>query len=431
MKANTMTFPRRLPDSRLGEKHDTLNSFQTAQHSEQLARSMKHYSLVVVSLRQQQKTKILLESCRRFSNPFEEETVESSACRELEKDTNLKVTLDEMTKSKVGVHRHTSENDPVELIIHLFRIKLERCSAFEANSYEALEWHDDVNMIPLDDMPADNSLWLTALLSFSTPIEMNGWYHFEGNFQETNKILHHYLDIRPKILDLSLEQRLFHTLHENHNNLLSIKEFKENYAFCNAVRTAFKGDEYDIVMDVAGGHGALGALFLICTKSSRAIVIDPADVGGGRIQEAWGSEFIHKGKELTYRRECLRTGLPDELEQALKSTIRNRILVVACHACQHLSEEILQISCRYGVHVASMPCCQKDRSPGSPWKAVSKNLSVPFAKTMDILQCGKMMALGSHSVRLKCINSKITPQNRIIGKSFLSYSNRKSPINGF
>lgn len=224
---------------------------------------------------------------------------------------------------------------------------------------------------------------------------------------------------QPTKSDFSMEQRLFHTLHDNQSNLLSIKEFKECYAFCNAIRTAFKkkkgkSDTFDIVIDVCGGHGALAALFLICTPASLAIVIDPANVGGGRIQQAWGSEFMSKDKKLTYRRECLRTGLPDELEQALKMTSRNRILVVACHACQHLSEEILQIGCNYGVHVAVMPCCQKDRSPGSMWKAVSKNLSIPVAQVMDILQCGKIMALGSHTVRLKCIDSKITPQNRII-----------------
>lgn len=86
---------------------------------------------------------------------------------------------------------------------------------------------------------------------------------------------------------------------------------------------------------------------------------------------------------------------------------------MACHACQHLSKEILDIACRYEVHVAVMPCCQKGRSPGSTFKASSKNLYIPVAKVMDLLQCGRIMALGTHDVRLKCINSKITPQNRI------------------
>jgi hypothetical protein len=360
----------------------------------------------------------------------EKEPAEACACRELEHGAKLKVSLDEMEKSKVGIQRLTFENDPVEMVTHVFRIKLEKTSAsivgchnMEPSDEITPVWYDDIATIPLHNMLADRSLWLTALLSSSTPIQINGSYHFKRNYQETNTILHYYLDIQSKKSNFSMEQRLFHTLHENQNSLLSIKEFKECYAFCNAVRkdlskSKLKNDTLDIVIDVAGGHGALAALFLIYTAASHATVIDPANVGGGRIQQAWGSEFMSKDKRLTYRRECLRTGLPDELEQALKVTSRNRIQVVACHACQHLSEEILQISCRYGVHVAVMPCCQKDRSPGSTWKAASKNLSVPVAKVMDILQCGKIMALGSHSVRLKCIDSKITPQNRIIGKVF-------------
>lgn len=42
-----------------------------------------------------------------------------------------------------------------------------------------------------------------------------------------------------------------------------------------------------------------------------------------------------------------------------------RILVVACHACQHLTDETLEIACSYGVHAAVLSCCQKDLSGGS------------------------------------------------------------------
>lgn len=32
-----------------------------------------------------------------------------------------------------------------------------------------------------------------------------------------------------------------------------------------------------------------------------------------------------------------------------------RVLVVACHACQHLAEEVLDIAARFGAHVCVMP----------------------------------------------------------------------------
>ncbi len=463
MKSTLPTFPRCLLDSRLGERHHSLDDFRAAQPYGQSVRESTEYSVVVVTetlpemeiqasttkeskgpkskrSSSEHNTRILLGMRNRgpdrgFYTPFggrfldERESPEASACRELEKATTLKINRDEMGKSKVGVQRFTFENEPVEMIMHVFRIKLEKLSAkVDSQSVKGCDevtpvWYNDLNTIPFDKMFADNSLWLIALLKSSIPLKINGSYHFKDNHHETNTILHYYLNIHAKKSDFSMEQRLFHTLHDNQSNLLSIKEFKECYAFCNTVRTAYKhkNGKFDIVIDVAGGHGALAALFLICTPASYAVVIDPANVGGGRIQQAWGPDFMKNDKKLQYRRECLRTGLPDELEKALKMTNRNRILVVACHACQHLSEEILQIACQHRVHVAVMPCCQKDRSPGSAWKAVSKNLSVPVAKVIDILQCGKIMAFGSHDVRLKCIDAKITPQNRIIGKLFAAF----------
>ena len=376
----------------------------------------------------------------KFDHP--NETSEECACRELKEETNIRITTKEMKQSKVGIQRYTFDNDPIQMIMHVYHIDLVGNENHEIIGCEEItpEWFDDINEIPLHNMFADDSLWLTTLLSSSIPIHINGSYHFQENCQETNTVLHYFMDVKPTKNDeeqektttttttttnYSLEKRLFHALHQSRVNTPSIKEFQENYAFCNTVRNTlckrnnkqskkYSTDLFDVVLDVAGGHGCLGALFLICTSAFKAVVIDPADVGNGSVVRAWGSDFIGNDKQLLYRHECLRRGLPDEIEKALSITTRDRILVVACHACQHLSSEILNISSRYGVHVSVSPCCQKDQSPGGCWKDVSKNLSIPVAKVMDILQCGRMMALGTYDVRLKMIDSKITPQNRII-----------------
>jgi 8-oxo-dGTP diphosphatase len=454
------TFPRRLPVSRLGKKHDSLDAFQKAIHPFRPDKC-KEYTLVVVTdesnseeERYQENTvprqRILLGLKNRgfgkgmfnsFGGKFlhDEETVEEYACRELQEESNLVVTLEEMTQAKVGIQRYTFENDPVEMIMHVFWIRLETTKHRATQQVVGCEeitpqWFEDINDIPFDNMFADDSLWLTALLSSDVPLSIHGSYHFRENCQETNTILHYHVDVHPKTTKAySLEQRLFHALHDKRVHSPNIKEFKESYAFCNAVRNAFRKQkskqqlEVDIVIDVAGGHGALGALFLICTSAYKAVVVDPANVGGGGVWKAWGVEFIGPDKQLEYRNECLRTGLPDELEKALARTSADRILVVACHACQHLSEEILNISCQTGVHVAVLPCCQKDQSPGSSWKSTSKNLSIPFASVMDLLQCGNIMGMGTYDVRMKVIDPRITPQNRIIccralnkGESFAS-----------
>ncbi|KAL3916688.1 MAG: hypothetical protein SGILL_005064 [Bacillariaceae sp.] len=448
-----LSFSRRLPDSRLGKKHDSLASFEKAVTpllspvgaTQRKSLSSKEYTLVVITEDREavesddsssssdgskkSRQRILLGMKNRgfgqgmynsFGGKFHEgETVEECACRELQEEANIRISVEKMARSKVGIQRYTFDKDPVEMIMHVFRIHLNEKQTVMGCEEITPQWFDSIEDTPLDNMFADDSLWLTTLLSSDTPLFINGSYHFQENCQETNTILHYYMDVAPKpSARYSLEQRLFHALRSSKVNSPSIKEFKESYAVCNAVRSMFTTRkikrQIDVVVDVAGGHGALAALFLVCTSATKAVVVDPAEVGRGGVMKAWGEEFIGHHKELCFRNECLRTGLPTVLELALTSTTKDRVLVVACHACQHLSEEILDISCRYGVHVAVMPCCQKDHSPGSSWKAAGKNLSLPVGEVMDLLQCGKIMALGTHDVRMKVIDSKITPQNRLI-----------------
>lgn len=211
----------------------------------------------------------------------------------------------------------------------------------------------------------------------------------------------------------TLEQKLFHEIHRNDVHQPTVKEFKEALAFVNATKSFFGRNAFDLILDVAGGHGALAALFLIMTSASTAVVIDPAKVGGGGVERAWRNFYEHKN--LRYRHEPLQMGLPAELSIATKRHQRDRILVVGCHACQHLSEDIIEISRRYNVQIAVMPCCQKDQLPGSPWKSTSKLLGIPFATTMDILLAGKALSSDrQYDVRMKLIDSDITPQNRLI-----------------
>lgn len=90
-------------------------------------------------------------------------------------------------------------------------------------------------------------------------------------------------------------------------------------------------------------------------------MIDPAVVKGKEgIQKAWSPFWNTKGsvgsrpKQLKYRHECLRTALGDELESILNGNDKPKstdILVVACHACQHLTDETMKIATEFGVNV--------------------------------------------------------------------------------
>lgn len=544
-------FQHVLPSQRLGRAHDSLASFQKAvseleaQHRPSLARKRKEYTLIVVTeaiethslasslsprssmagvdteachdddarpMSPTSKRRILLgHKHRGFGqgmynsfggkvDPGEEDSIASSAARELAEETNLQVSTRHMKQCRVGTLRFTfeqedeasSEDDSkhtdvtsMEMVVHLFRVNVTCSGSVHGTIEEDMlntiaidpttirgcdeitpQWYNDWYDIPLDNMFADDSIWLTRLLSFKVTT-LNGWFHFDRGGQDTNTILHHYLDVQyydgesarpnnptrvsheidsqcmsseeqpiePKESEnntsFSLEQRLFHALHCNDIKSPSIKEFKEGIAICNAVRAFLKKttvQELRVVIDVAGGHGALAGIFLVFVPSvQRAVVLDPAQVGGDSVLRAWGKAFIDKNNNndnnraqvssrLEYRHECLRTGLPDELTKALQFTTPDRILVIASHACQHLSDEILQIASDHGVHAAVLPCCQKDVSPGSSFKHLGHQLNVPVAHVMDILLAGKALSWYTNfaDVRIKLLDSNLTPQNRLI-----------------
>lgn len=238
-------------------------------------------------------------------------------------------------------------------------------------------------------------------------------------------------------IKMTLEERLFHALHNKNSSLTistphipkpSKKEFKEAWSFANTTHSFYKNESIDLVLDVAGGHGTIAALFLALTDAKKAVVIDPADVGGGSVQECWG-EF-YKGKSLEFRQEYPQTGLRTELDRVLMPLLQRRnaagmdpkrILVVACNTNQHLADETLEIACSYGVNVTVMPCCKKDPTDRSSFEEFSKQVGIDISMLMDILTAGKAMSWNNgqdadvqYQVRMKTIDEPNTPQNRLI-----------------
>ncbi|KAL7558698.1 hypothetical protein ACA910_013415 [Epithemia clementina (nom. ined.)] len=68
-------------------------------------------------------------------------------------------------------------------------------------------WFDDWCNIPLHNMFADDSIWLTRLLMSSwssssssqiqepEPFRLNGWFHFQSGGAEVNTLLHYYVQL--------------------------------------------------------------------------------------------------------------------------------------------------------------------------------------------------------------------------------------------
>ena len=323
--ATTKDFSHALDPSRLGRKHDSLESYTNSvgRVTNIIQKDIpKEFSLVAVLCRNKHEesdstskssnVSILIGKKLRgfgsglyncFGGKLEKDLGEQKqpakgAARELEEETGISVPLSTMEQSHVGTINFTFEDwqDNRAMKVHLFCVFVS-FSSNENNSTQTQqysnktviiskdqirgcdeidpEWVQNCYDLPLNQMFADDSLWLTMLLKHhesnsSDNLRFDGWFHFHSGGSSTNSVMHYYIhqkqsqDVPPKSAEQSstkynLEKKLFHALHDNHIHNPSIKEFKESWSFANSVRSFLKdGSRMKYVLDVAGGHGALG-----------------------------------------------------------------------------------------------------------------------------------------------------------------------------
>jgi 8-oxo-dGTP diphosphatase len=240
-------FRHVLPETRLGQQHFNLDDFRknvsfdrqkdssTDPHNVEKGPTTKEYTLIVVT--EYGTKRILLgKKHRGFGKgmynsfggkvePHEQNCIATSAIRELHEETGILVPdTTMMSPCGVGTLYFTFEDSPTEMIVHLFRINIrfddEGCcedvksqSGHEMDSPIAITvpsratireceeispvWFDDWSNIPLNNMFADDSIWLTNLLVDTEQQLHNfkGYFHFEKGGQETNTIFHYYVDL--------------------------------------------------------------------------------------------------------------------------------------------------------------------------------------------------------------------------------------------
>lgn len=207
----------------------------------------------------------------------------------------------------------------------------------------------------------------------------------------------------------------------------SLKEFREALAFVRRIEPLLKqkGLRNRFLIDVCGGHGLIALLCLIFRVAESALVIDPcqplshqallrmwAPLLGIHIQSADAKEELSL-EELLYDRRDMHLALPEQIARLMQAgAAREEIIVVACHACAHLTTSILDICSDLRVRVCVMSCCHKDRSPFAV-KGVAKTLGMPLGAAMDLITMGRMIERG-FDVRWRSIDPEITDQNRIL-----------------
>lgn len=219
-------FPKALPASRLGREHASLKDFRAAINF--TPSTQREYTLIVVT--EFGSKRILIgQKHRGFGNGMYNsfggkieagESIAAGAVRELHEETGICVTnVDSMARSRVGTMHFSFDDNTMEMVVHVFRINIriggdcvdemtipsDNPLVFPVKDTSVIRgceeitpfWFDDWNNIPLDNMFADGSVWLTNLLTSVSPMHMDGWFHFEPGGQEKNTIMSYYIDIRP------------------------------------------------------------------------------------------------------------------------------------------------------------------------------------------------------------------------------------------
>jgi 8-oxo-dGTP pyrophosphatase MutT (NUDIX family) len=213
-------FSNALPEARLGQAHDSLKAFRQHVSPEAFSETKKEYTLIVVTEFQTQR--ILLGRKHRgfgkgmfnsFGGKLEptDESIVTSAMRELHEETGISVTHGDALHS-VGTLHFTFADSTTEMMVHLFRLQIQILSSLlESPSSSPVivpvcasdicgcdeitpEWFDDWTQVPLHNMFADDSIWLPYLLLSSSMPKFSGWFHFTAGGQETNTILHYYIE---------------------------------------------------------------------------------------------------------------------------------------------------------------------------------------------------------------------------------------------
>jgi hypothetical protein len=174
------------------------------------------------------------------------------------------------------------------------------------------------------------------------------------------------------------------------------KELYEAWEMARRVRRRFRGGR---VVDVAGGHGLLAAVMLLLDATSEAAcVVDPAPPASRQalfdsLTGIWPRLAVvgHTGQALD--------AFPVDAGD----------VVVSCHACGALTDQVLDVAAAAGARVAVLPCCH-DCGPGA---GGALDGWMDTALAIDVQRALALERRG-YTVWTRTIPAAVTPKNRLL-----------------
>jgi hypothetical protein len=179
--------------------------------------------------------------------------------------------------------------------------------------------------------------------------------------------------------------------------VLPRKELYESWEFARRTRRHLRGGR---VVDLACGHGLLGALMLLLDdKSPEALCVDARiPPSAQRVLDV----LVARWPRLEGRVHLEERDL-EEVE------LREGDLVVSAHACGPLTDTILARAIAANADVAVLPCCHPLAMPeAKAWPGwVDGALAIDVRRALRLEQAG-------YKVMTRTIPAEITPKNRLL-----------------
>jgi hypothetical protein len=175
------------------------------------------------------------------------------------------------------------------------------------------------------------------------------------------------------------------------------KELYEAWEVARRARRRFRGGR---VLDLACGHALVAQLMLILDDSSPSALAVDAKLppSAFRVAECLSAAWPRLAGRVTLREAKL-----SEVQ------VEPHDVVVSCHACGRLTDDVIEQAIAARAKVVVLPCCQStgkcDLGGLAGW------LDPAFA--IDVTRAARLSAAGYH-VHTQTIPAEITPKNRLL-----------------
>lgn len=187
------------------------------------------------------------------------------------------------------------------------------------------------------------------------------------------------------------------------------KELYESWEFARRVRRRIRGRR---VVEIACGHALLSCTMLILDDTSeRALAVDTRlPASAAKLTAALLSAWPRLERRVDVGELAARP--PSAVEAVSSRWPRldgGRDVVVCCHGCGALTDDVLAYAIDANAPVAVLPCCHDEKTCDdgglSGW--------LPFDVAVDATRAARLRAAG-YAVWTQTIPADVTPKNRLL-----------------